>query len=140
MAVIDAKNMILGRMASAVAERLLKDESITIINAEEAVISGNRKQILARFKTRFDLGPKGNPERGPKYSRMPDRIVRRTVRGMLPFKSPRGRKAFKKLAVHISVPVELNGVDAETIPGAENKLRGKFMTVAKVSTAFGVKL
>jgi len=35
--VIDAKDLVLGRMASAVAKRLLNGEKIIIVNAEKAV-------------------------------------------------------------------------------------------------------
>ncbi|MEM4704878.1 MAG: uL13 family ribosomal protein, partial [Candidatus Bathyarchaeia archaeon] len=39
-AVINADGLILGRMATYVAKRLLKGESIIIVNAEKAVLSG----------------------------------------------------------------------------------------------------
>ncbi|MEM2976009.1 MAG: uL13 family ribosomal protein, partial [Candidatus Bathyarchaeia archaeon] len=39
-AIIDASGLILGRMASEVAKRLLQGENIMIINAEKAVVSG----------------------------------------------------------------------------------------------------
>ncbi|RLI06236.1 50S ribosomal protein L13, partial [Candidatus Bathyarchaeota archaeon] len=38
--VIDASGLILGRMASIVAKRLLEGEQIEIVNAEKAVVSG----------------------------------------------------------------------------------------------------
>ena len=47
MAVIDANGLILGRLASTVAKRLLSgDEEIHIVNAEKAVISGSRASTL----------------------------------------------------------------------------------------------
>ena len=39
-AVIDAKGLVLGIMASMTAKRLLQGENIIIVNAEKAVISG----------------------------------------------------------------------------------------------------
>ena len=45
--VVDANNLILGRMATVVAKRLLQGESIIILNAEKTVISGKR---LSRVK------------------------------------------------------------------------------------------
>lgn len=140
MSLIDAENAVMGRMATEVAERLLSGEQIEIINAEKAIISGNKKQIMEKFQTKLNLSPKSNPLKGPKFSRMPDRIVRRAVRGMLPFKKARGRDAFKRLKVHIAVPKELEGQEAEKIKAAENKLSGKFMTVGELSKAFGVKV
>jgi len=43
MKVIDAKGLILGRLASKVAKQLLlEDKKIYVVNAEKAVISGSR--------------------------------------------------------------------------------------------------
>lgn len=139
MAVIDAKNLVLGRLAAVVAERLLNGENITIVNAEGAVVSGNRKYTLEKFKTNLDIRAKGDPHKGPKYSKMPDRAVRRTIRGMLPFKKPRGKSAFKRLKVYCSVPEELRNAEMETVKGAENRLKVRFTSVGEISKAFGVK-
>ncbi len=139
MAVINADGLVLGRMATIVAERLLKSETIEIINAEKAVITGNKVQLIAKFKKRLDARIKGNPQKGPKYSRMPDRVVRRAVRGMLPFKKRRGREAFKNLKVHISVPKGLRETEAETPGSARNTLSKGFMTVGGLSRSLGAK-
>jgi large subunit ribosomal protein L13 len=56
--VIDATDLILGRMASTVAKLVLKGERVIIINAEKALISGNKKNIVEK-NTRF-------PEESPK--------------------------------------------------------------------------
>ena len=51
MAVIDANGLILGRLASTVAKRLLSgDEEIHIVNAEKAVISGSRASTLRDYR------------------------------------------------------------------------------------------
>ncbi|RLI36579.1 hypothetical protein DRO60_05575, partial [Candidatus Bathyarchaeota archaeon] len=54
--VIDATGLVLGRMASIVAKRLLMGERIAIINAEKAVISGKKKAIVNRYKDRLQIG------------------------------------------------------------------------------------
>ena len=56
MTVIDAKNLILGRMASTVAKRLLDGEEINIINAEKAIISGRKDTTFDRYKRYIDRG------------------------------------------------------------------------------------
>ena len=43
--IIDASNLLLGRLASIIAKRLLSGEEIIVVNAEKAVISGNRENI-----------------------------------------------------------------------------------------------
>ena len=55
---------------------------------------------------------------GPHYPRYPDRIFRRTVRGMLPHLKSRGKVAFRRLEVHIGVPDALKGATTETLEGA----------------------
>ena len=95
--IIDAKGLILGRMASIVAKRLLEGESVIILNAELAAISGKRLQIVKDAKTFLEVG---HPRKGPNHPRRPDKIVRRTIRGMLPYRKPKGRQAFKRLRVY----------------------------------------
>ena len=56
MTVVDADGVIMGRLASSVAKRLLGGEQITIINAEKAIITGTREDILGRFKARRSRG------------------------------------------------------------------------------------
>jgi len=114
--VIDADGLILGRLASVVAKRLLKGEEITIVNAEKAVISGRRKSKIMEAKIFLEVG---NPERGPFHYRRPDRILRRTVRGMLPYRQPKGKQAYKRLKVYIGIPEELEGQKIETLADAK---------------------
>jgi len=134
--IIDATNLILGRMASVVAKRLLLGEKIIIINAEKAVVSGDRKHIINEYKRRLRIRTLTNPRKGPFHPRKPDRIVRRTIRGMLPWKKPRGRKAFHNLQVYIGVPDILKGKDfkAETIKEADyTRLKEKYIYVGEIS-------
>src|SRR5512136_2831367 len=91
---VNADGLILGRMASKVAKHLLNGEEVTILNAEKAILSGKRKSKVAEAKKFLEVGA---PGRGPFHYRRPDKIVRKTVRGMVPFKQPRGKNAFKKL-------------------------------------------
>lgn len=133
--VIDASGLILGRMASVVAKMLLEGEGVEIVNAEKGVVSGKRRGIVKRWKEFLEVGGQG---RGPKHWRRPDRIVRRTIRGMLPYREGRGRSAFKRLRVHIGVPEELRGVEMETIPEAHvSRLRGPYVTVGEIAESIG---
>ncbi|MCZ7397870.1 MAG: 50S ribosomal protein L13 [Candidatus Methanoperedens sp.] len=115
MAVIDANNLILGRMASIVAQRLLKGEEINIINAEKAIISGRRDTTFERYKKYV---ARGSREFGPHFPRRPDHMVKRTIRGMIPHKKMTGREAFDRLKVYIGVPPELSKEQASTIEDA----------------------
>jgi len=129
--IINAAGLILGRMASVVAKRLLNGEKIIIINAEKAVISGDRHMIFGQHHDYLEIG---HPRKGPHHPRRPDRIVRRAIRGMLPYKQPRGREAFRRLRVYMGVPAELRDKPLETIPEADvSKLRGQYITVLELS-------
>ena len=141
MIVIDATEQILGRMASMIAQLLLDGERVSIVNTEKAVITGNTKQICEKYKVRFDLSRNVNPTKGPFYPRTPDRIVSRTIRGMLPWSKPRGKEAFRHLTVYRGVPESLEQGDFKSFEEASiTRLnRGKYTTVGDVSIALGVK-
>jgi len=116
MTVIDASNLILGRMASNVASRLLDGEEIKIINAEKAIISGRKDTTFERYRKYVERGSK---EFGPYFPKRPDLIVKRTIRGMIPHKKKTGREAYKRLKVYIGVPEDLSDEQASTVEKAD---------------------
>lgn len=133
--IIDAKGLILGRMASIIAKRLLQGESVIVLNAEKTAISGKRLQIVKEAKTFLEVG---HPRKGPFHQRRPDRIVRRTIRGMLPRKKPKGRQAFKRLKVYLGAPMEFNGKEIQTILEASaEKLKSPYITVGELAKEIG---
>ena len=139
MTVIDGTNLILGRLATTTAKKIMNNEKIDIVNAEKIVITGTKESLLAKYKIRLESAQKGNPRKGPKYSRMPDKIVKKAIRGMLPWKSSRGKSAYRNLKIHIGVPKEFASVKMETVELARNKLEKGFMTVESVSKLLGAK-
>src|SRR3989338_6431062 len=96
--IIDANNLVLGRLGSFVAKKALMGEKIDIVNCESSVITGDRHRIFADYKHRLD---RGTPVKGPFFYKMPDRFVKRSIRGMLDHKKERGGKAFKNIKCHI---------------------------------------
>ncbi len=113
--IIDADGLILGRLASIAASRLLNGDTIAIINAERVVISGGKAATYREYKETVD---RGSTIAGPYFPRRSDQIVKRTIRGMLPYKRMRGRDAMSRLRVYIGTPAELSKSGAETIPEA----------------------
>ena len=101
MKIYDATDMILGRLATVAAKQALLGEEVKIVNAEKAVVSGSRENVLAKFKQQRD---RGGPFNGPFIGRLPDRFVRRHIRGMIPWKTTRGREAFARILCYIGVP------------------------------------
>ncbi len=140
--IIDADGLILGRLASKVAKMLLNGDEVIIVNAEKAIITGNRDEIFAKYKRRTELRTRTNPRRGPFYPKRSDEIVRRTIRGMLPWKTHRGRSAFRKLRVYAGVPKELEGEKFETISEAHMSRLAtpKYVAVRDVSRFLGGKV
>ena len=111
--IINASDMILGRLASYVAKKALLGEKVDIVNCEKAVLTGNRKSVLADYKRRNERGSR--PTKGPFMPKMPDRFVRRCIRGMLPYKQEKGIKAFKRVMCYIEIPDEFKDKQIETI-------------------------
>ncbi len=136
--IIDAKNKIIGRIATFAAKQALLGNKVDIINCEQAVYTGDPVGVVAKIKRNRD---RGEPTHGPFVSRMPDRLVRRVIRGMLPWKLPRGREAFRLVMCHIGAPkeftekpVEIQGADISKVPNL------KYITVKNISKALGAKL
>jgi large subunit ribosomal protein L13 len=115
MIIIDAKNQIMGRIATVAAKQALLGEDVSVINSEKAVISGRREYTLARFKKKRDMGV---PPKGPFVPRMPDRLTRRIIRGMLPMANARGRTAYKRVLCYIGTPKEFEGKPTMQVAGA----------------------
>jgi large subunit ribosomal protein L13 len=132
---VNADGLILGRMASKVAKCLLNGEEVTILNAEKAILSGKRKSKVAEAKEFLEVGA---PERGPFHYRRPDKIVRKTVRGMVPFKQPKGKNAFKRLKVFMGIPKDFQDLQLVTLDEAKaTKLKGPHMTLAELAREIG---
>ncbi|MBN2110444.1 MAG: 50S ribosomal protein L13 [Methanosarcinaceae archaeon] len=136
MTIIDADGLIMGRLASAVAKRLLAGEQIDIVNAEKAVISGSRVSTIKEYDEMLKIG---NREFGPYFPKRPERILKRTVRGMLPYKRARGKDAMGRLMVYVGVPAEFRDKEITSVTEADmNRLSSnKYITLGQVSTKLG---
>jgi large subunit ribosomal protein L13 len=133
--VINADGLILGRMASKIAKRLLEGEQVVIVNAEKAVLSGRRRSRVGEAKEFLDVGGVG---RGPFHYRRPDRIVRKAVKGMLPIRQPKGLQAYRRLQVFIGVPDNLEGQKMGTLAEARaNRLTCPYFTVGELAKGIG---
>ena len=130
--------MVLGRASSYLAKELLtKDDEIVIVNAEKAVVSGRRRYTIERYKMERDVG---SVRKGPRYPKEPDRIFRRTVRGMLPMKNTKGIEAFKRLRVFIGVPKDFSGKELEKLEQYQNKHVANVVTLYEICKELGSKV
>ena len=146
--VYDATDKILGRLASLVAKQLISarkaghEQRVIIYNAEHAVVSGPKTRVLANYDTKYKLN---HARKGPFYPRMPDQILKRTVRGMLPYqKNSSGRAALRDLRVLIGKPSNLSGEElpdghawGDTRP-IDRPLPLKFVRLGEISSSLGV--
>jgi len=106
--VIDAKGAILGRLASYIAKQSLLGKKIIVVNCEEAIITGKPKSIILEYR---DIRSKGGSSlHGPFFPKNPERILKRTVRGMLSYKQGRGKDAFKRIKCFNKTPEEYKDV------------------------------
>ena len=132
---VNAEGSIVGRMCSKVAKMLINGEEVVIVNAEKAVFSGKKKSKVAEAKEFLEVGA---PERGPFHYRRPDRYLRKTVRGMLPFKQPKGKSAYKRLKVFMGIPKEFKEQSMITFEEASSAhLKGPHFTLAELAHEIG---
>ena len=133
--IINAENLILGRMTTYAAKKALQGEEVDIVNCEKAIITGNKRRIFEKYKRISELG---NQFKGPFLSRMPDRFVRRVIRGMLPYKHGKGKDAFKRIMCYMSVPIQFNDKKMETIKEADiSRVKSlKYTTVGEICKPF----
>ena len=136
--IIDAKDAILGRLSTYAAKQLLLGNKIDVVNCEESLISGSKSAILQEYERRLH---RKAPTKGPFFYRRPDMFVKRTIRGMLPFKRSRGRNAFKNIKCHIGVPDNLKNEKALVLENANSSTlhSADYLKVKDVCKAVGWK-
>jgi len=135
--VIDAKDLVVGRLASHVAKRLLDGEEIHILNAEKAWVSGKRDAILGLYRWKKEVGFR---RKGPFYPRTPDRMLKRSVRGMLDYNDkPSHRSAYRRLRTYVGIPKEFAGSPAEVIEDARFRAHSG-LTLGEISGYLGHKV
>ena len=128
MKIIDGKNATFGRLASYAAKKALKGEDIIIVNCKQVIITGNRKNIQKEFLEKRSRV--GSSQKGPKYHRPSDKIVKRAIRGMLPdHRKGRGREAFKRIKCYVGVPKEFE--ESKKISSGKEK-GDKFIQVGEI--------
>ncbi|VVB99871.1 50S ribosomal protein L13 [uncultured archaeon] len=77
-----------------------------IVNAEKAVVLGSMASAKGNFLSRRHQKNTRNPEESPHWPRTPNLLLRRIIRGMLPWSSKRGRDAYHRLKVSVGAPAE----------------------------------
>ena len=128
--IYDAESVITGRLGSIVAKDLLKGKTVVVLNAEKAIITGDRGNIAERWRVLRKKG--GSSQKGPVISRMPDRLLKRMIRGMLPWDRTKGREAYKRLRCYTSknLPKDLK---IGNVIKFETEMPLKFTTIKEIA-------
>ncbi|MDY6770943.1 MAG: 50S ribosomal protein L13 [Candidatus Nanohaloarchaea archaeon] len=131
---IDAENHVLGRLSTHVVQRLKDGDEVDIVNADKAIVKGNPDSIVEKYRQKYELGDK---DFGPRYPKAAEKIVRRTVQGMLP-NGAEGREMLGNLKVYTGKPDRLDG-ETETVEDArEETLQGSnYMTMQEIADNLG---
>ena len=111
--VIDATDVVLGRLASKVAHMLKgkhkpqyqphtdEGDYIIVINAKKIKVTGNKLSDKIYYKHTGYIGNMKETPLGKMLDKKPDFVIKNAVKGMLP-KNPLGRSMIKKLKVYES--------------------------------------
>lgn len=121
--IIDGENALMGRLASYAAKQALQGKEVEIVNCEKIVISGNRDSIIQRYLIR---------RRRPNthFPSMPSMIMKRTIRGMIPYKKGHGLDAIRRIKCYNDVPSTL--VNEKKIKSG--KVKGNWMTLKELGS------
>jgi large subunit ribosomal protein L13 len=133
--VVDARDCILGRVASEVAQKALDGQRVAVVNAENTVITGNPESTMETYRKRAEIGS----DSGPYYPKRPDRIFKRSIRGMLPYKEDHGREAFENVRVYLGNPYDEDGevLDGTSLDRLSNI---KFISLGEISEKLGANV
>jgi len=135
---LDGKGMIFGRISSYAAKRALLGETVNIYNCEEIVITGNKQRMLDDYpKKRKFTGQMG---KGPFRPRRADLMLKRRIRGMIPYESIRGREALARIKFWIGMPE--SQITLERFEQADMKrlTTQKYLTIKELSRLLGGKI
>jgi large subunit ribosomal protein L13 len=138
--VVDATSCIAGRMCSHVSKLLLQGKRVAIVNAEKAMLSGNRYKTIDSYKEHLGINSVTNPIHGPFHPRRPDTILSKMVRGMVPKRKPSGIGAFKHLRVYTGVPEDMKGAKMESFEDSKiTKPESYYISIAEIAKQIGWK-
>jgi large subunit ribosomal protein L13 len=118
----------LGRIASYAAKEALKGRKVVIVNCNEALISGKKRSIFEEY--REIRAKKGHSLKGPKFPKVSERIVKRTIRGMLPHKQERGLSALRRVMCYNKTPDEFEGAEKVSM---KRELKVKAIRLSELS-------
>lgn len=109
--VVDARDKVLGRLASEIASRLRgkhkpvftphvdTGDYIVVINADKIAVTGNKEQTITYYTHTGRPGSLKSTTLAEMREKHPERIIENAVKGMLP-RNSLGRQMISKLKVY----------------------------------------
>merc|ERR1712029_675792 len=141
--VIDGRGHLMGRLASIVAKFILNGNKVVVVRCEGINMSGNFYRNKLKYLKFLRLRCNVKPSRGPFHFRAPGKIFWRTVRGMVPHKTERGKAALKRLVTFEGIPAPYDKTKRMVVPAALKVLRlkpgRKFCSLGRLSHEVGWK-
>lgn len=126
--VIDATDVVVGRLASYVAKRLRgkhradftphidTGDHVVIINAEKAKFTGNKLRDKTYYRhTGYPGGIKSTTAEAVMTGRFPERTLEMAIKRMMPKESSLARKQFGKLRVYAGAEHPHEAQNPETV-------------------------
>ena len=134
---INGEGAVLGRLASTLASESLDGEKIVVVNTENAVISGEKSDVVDDYRGKVER----SVDRGPFHPRRPEGIAKRAVRGMLPYKKQRGKDALSRIRFYVDVPEEYADEEFEEPDKAVDDIgKGGYVTLGEISDKIGANV
>eukprot|EP00126_Sphaerothecum_destruens_P000626 Sdes_comp10790_c0_seq2m2455 len=121
--VIDAREHLLGRLASVVAKEILNGQKVVVVRCEKINVSGSFIRNKLKYQMYLTKRCLVRPSHGPFHFRAPSRMLYRVVRGMIPHKMARGAAALDRLKVFDGIPAPYDKMKRVVIPSALRALR-----------------
>jgi large subunit ribosomal protein L13Ae len=123
--IIDGRGHLVGRLASKVAQQLLRGQRVVVVRCEQLVLSGSLFRNNLKYHEFLNKRCNTNPRKHFKHYRTPARMFWRSLRGMLPHKEHRGAAALDRLKVFEGIPYPYDQRKRMVVPEALKVLRLK---------------
>ena len=139
MKIINCEGLILGRLATYAAKEANVGEEVILVNCSKALITG-KKEVVLKF-IHHKLVERGNVFKGPFISCEPAAYVRRVIRGMFPWRMPRGREAYSRIKCYSHLPEDLKDAKFEKLDFASiRKVPNlKYIQIGEILRLMGAK-
>jgi len=126
--IVDATDGPLGRVAAYASKQALFGKEVIIVNCNKAYVTGRKRTTISDYKEKRQRG--GASLRGPHFPKQAEKVMKRTIRGMLPYTQERGLSALKRVICYDDVPAEYES--AKKIP-MKRELKAKAITLAQLN-------